>query len=325
MKLVVGKTLKIPCMQAGLCGYDDEGHKETVLLSNEALQYMAETAYGIPVVIWHKKVDSENIENVTVGRVADMHFVDNVWYAHFVVDDQEAVDKLQSGWGVSTSYAVEESGPGGTLNNVPYDREIKKAKYLHLAIVEHPRYEIAKNPVFYNSMEKENMLGKFWKSFKKEFSGEEAKQCAVMVNGIKRSLDELTSEMDKMENSIELVLEGNDEIEYKGQKITVSALVEKYNSMKKKNEVEDKEKEDKEKKENEEKEAKEKKENEEKEKAKKEADEKENARKAEEKKNFDELENAKNKGENQSKKDDSQFQSVREKVEAGRKAYGSSK
>jgi hypothetical protein len=269
-KLVIGKTIMIPCMRAGLCAY--ESPKETVLVTQEVLAACADTAHGIPVVIYHQEVNSENVEEVVVGRVADLHHdaESGNWDAHFVVDSQEAVDLLKKGWGVSTSYAVMEKASGGTLNAVPYDYEVAKLQYRHLAIVEHPRYEMAKNPVFYNSKEdgcgvvadvatmkdshpkateKSPMIGvikRLWKVAREEVKMNEGEELYAEVDGKEVKLSSITGDLDKM-HEVEAAekdakekkeqlnrkkLNGEDEIEYNGEKMTVNELVKRHGDMK---------------------------------------------------------------------------------------------
>lgn len=207
-KLLQAKTFIIPCMRAGLCEYDEE----RVLVTNETLAAMAKTSYGIPLILpehVEKEELEKNLEQYLAGRVADMHYDDktDLWMAHCVADTQEAVDLFEKGWGVSTSYQVDEKAPGGTLNAVPYNSEIKRGTYLHLAIVEHPRYEMAKDPVFYNSLtqveapgtiensepKKGALIMKFWKTKKEEVKMNDASEMAVEVDGVEVPMNELVA------------------------------------------------------------------------------------------------------------------------------------
>lgn len=151
-RLPFGKTIRMPCMRKGLCAYPDE----VILLGQDVLAKMATTAHGIPVVIEHPEVPitEESVKQIPiVGRVSAMDYVaaSDEWYVDFVVDTKEAIDLLKSDYGVSTAWYGELYGPGGTLNNVPYDKELMGATYEHLAIVSKPRYEMATNPIFLNS------------------------------------------------------------------------------------------------------------------------------------------------------------------------------
>lgn len=363
-KLVIGKTVKIPCMRPGLCRYDQEN--ETILLSAETLAEMSKTSHGIPVIIDHQDVDSGNVEQVTVGRVADMHLEDDgVWWAHFVVDTQDAVDRLQNGWGVSTGYGVLGKGPGGTLNNVPYDAEVTEAKYLHLAIVQRPRYEMAKGPVFYNSLQQggevativdkgnpqknsggSRMSFKLWRTKREEVKCNEAEDMMVEVDGKSKSLNDLLNEMHGMEMKRQAdedkskLMNGDDEVEYKGEKIKVNELVKRYQELKgvgceKPAENSEQPKEEQplqnadeakvEPKENAE-EPKEEKENaEEKETpAEEKKEEKQNSMPVESTEHFQTLENAHDQG-NMPTDPIGEFQTLKQRVDAGRAAYGSVK
>lgn len=214
-KLVNAKTFIIPCMRAGLCQYDDE----RVNVPNETLAKMKETAYGIPLIIDHLSQDEleANLERVIVGRVADMHYDEkaDLWMAHCVAETEDAIKKLESGWGVSTSYEVLSKGSGGTLNAVDYDATIEDGKYLHLAIVKNPRYEMAVNPTFYNSAELTQE-----KPSLSIVHENESKGVFSMFKLFKTKREEVK------ENSSDV------EIEVDGEKVSLNALVEAYKKNK---------------------------------------------------------------------------------------------
>lgn len=214
-KLVNAKTFIIPCMRAGLCQYDDE----RVNVPNETLEKMKETAYGIPLIIDHLSQDEleANLETVIVGRVADMHYDEkaDLWMAHCVAETEDAISKLESGWGVSTSYEVLSKGAGGTLNAVDYDATIEDGKYLHLAIVKNPRYEMAVNPTFYNSAELTQELPSLSIMTDNESKGEFS-----MFKLFRTKREEVK------ENSSDV------EIEVDGEKVSLNALVDAYKKNK---------------------------------------------------------------------------------------------
>jgi hypothetical protein len=218
-KLLQAKTFIIPAMRAGLCQYEEE----RVLVKNEALAALSKTCYGIPLIMpEHVEVEEleQNLDKYLVGRVADMHYDDakDVWLAHCVADTQEAVDLFEKGWGVSTSYVVESKGEGGTLNAVPYDAEVLTGKYLHLAIVEHPRYEMAKDPTFYNSADAPRQLTP-------EPAVDTIKN-SESISGDKLMKFFRTKREEVKENS-----EGV-EIEIDGEKVPLTNLVEAYKASK---------------------------------------------------------------------------------------------
>jgi hypothetical protein len=214
-KLVNAKTFMIPCMRAGLCQYEDE----RVHVPQESLERMAKTAYGIPLIIDHvEQAQLENqLEKIVCGRVADMHYDTDtdLWMAHCVVETEDAVQKLESGWGVSTSYEVLSKGAGGTLNAVEYDSTIEDGKYLHLAIVQHPRYEMAVNPTFYNSADLQSEKPSLTLNNESESKG-----VFSMFKLFRTKREEVK------ENSSDV------EIEVDGEKVSMNELVQAYKQAK---------------------------------------------------------------------------------------------
>lgn len=292
-KLVIGKVIKMPCMRRGLCAYPNE----TVLLTQETLQRLAPTIMGVPVVIEHPNeiITDENINRLqVVGRVADMHYYDqdDSWYAHFVVDDQKGIDLLEDGYGVSTAWFGEKYASGGTFNNVGYDRELLEGRYEHLAIVKNPRYEMAQNPIFMNSItdtlqndvnagivkneqnikpqnlnsiKDDSMIGKLFKKLtsREEIKPQDGEEIFVHVNGKDEKLSDVIAEIEmlrankknedeKEEKEKEKKQENGDDEEYDidGEKVSMSSLKKAWKASKKKNESEEEEKKEKETKEN---------------------------------------------------------------------------
>ena len=223
-KLLQAKTVKIPCMRAGLCQYKEE----RVLVPQETLVKLAQTAFGIPVIIDHQEDETlkealaqGRLHDLAVGRVADLHYdtEEDLWYAHMVIDTQEAIDLLAKGWGVSTSYEVIEDSEGGTLNAVQYDRTIVAGKYLHLAIVENPRYEMAIKPVFFNSVDEVPCLT--IKTAQDTIETMQPKKETGMFKLFK------TTKHEVKENSDEMM------VEVDGEQVAMNALIEAYKNAKK--------------------------------------------------------------------------------------------
>lgn len=222
--MTVGKIIRMPCMRKGIVQYP----KEKILVSQEALACLADSAKGIPVVMDHPKevLTEETIREIEVaGRVVSMDydFIDDLWYANFVVDHQMAVDYLKDGWGISTAWFGDKYTGGGTVNNVPYDRELLEGRYEHLAIVKSPRYEMARNPIFLNSALQSNdtkdkittdtitknepiqtnskkdggMISKLFKRLttREELKTNEGEEIIVDVDGSEMTLSALVSEL----------------------------------------------------------------------------------------------------------------------------------
>lgn len=283
--MAIGKSIRMPCMRRGLCAYP----KETILVSQEALIFLSNSARGIPVVIDHpvEIITDDNVKSMPiVGRVSNMEYdsISDLWYAEFIIDNQEGLELLQSGYGVSTAWFGDKYADGGTHNNCGYDRELIEGRYEHLAIVKTPRYEMAVNPIFLNSnalqtpendititnnethlnkksdQKGNSMIGKIFKKFVKreEITTNEGEDIFVNIDGEDKPISHLISELQqnkknedekKEEKEPEKKMANeSDEVDVDGEKITVNELVKRYKSAcsAKKNETEaEKEKEEK--------------------------------------------------------------------------------
>jgi len=250
-RLPFGKTIRMPCMRKGLCAYPDE----VILLGQDVLTQMSKTAHGIPVVIEHPGVpiDEESIESIGIhGRVSSMDYdaERDEWFANFVVDTKEAVELLQSGYGVSTAWYGEKYGHGGTMNNVPYDKELMGAVYEHLAIVQSPRYEMAMNPIFMNSKDNsckvesnmctiedkqsdpaggKQMKFSLWRNKRDEIKVNEGDEVMVNVGGEEKKLNELIEEYKKSKEEpakkASKVLTEEDMVDIDGVSMSVKELI----------------------------------------------------------------------------------------------------
>lgn len=93
----------------------------------------------------------ENADDARVGVVSNVWFNDkDGWYwCDGIIWDKTAQNLItDKGWSVSCSYDVKlADDTGGTENNIHYDIEFLDGVFIHLAIVDNPRYERA-NIVF---------------------------------------------------------------------------------------------------------------------------------------------------------------------------------
>jgi hypothetical protein len=338
-KMVIGKVIRMSCMRKGLCAYSNE----TILVGQEALSRLASTSLGIPVVIDHPQelITDETITNLEiVGRVSKMEYdqFSDTWLAEFVLDNQKGIDLLQSGWGVSTAWFGEKYASGGTLNNVPYDRELVEGRYEHLAIVKNPRYEMANDPIFLNSKTLQNdknnstiihnkniekkghdMIGRIFKKLtqKEELKTNEGEDFVIEVEGKDISIRDLLAQNKNLASQVEELKlnkkneddkkekEGEEDdkkenaddksVDIDGEEIKVSSLKEMYRSSKKKNAEDKKEVKD---------------------------EKKENSKEDEEtQKNFKMVKELHENGVTYNL--ETEFLSTREKVQLGKKRYGS--
>lgn len=290
-KMVIGKVIRMSCMRKGLCAYPTE----TILVGQDALARLASTSLGIPVVIDHPQelITDETITNLkVVGRVSGMEYdqYTDTWIAEFVLDNQEGIELLQSGWGVSTAWFGEKYASGGTLNNVPYDRELIEGRYEHLAIVKNPRYEMANDPIFLNSktLQKskeqstlevnknidkrgDNMIGRIFKKLtqKEELKTNEGEDFVIEVEGKEVSIRDLLAQNKNLVSQVEeLKLNKKNEedkkeeeedkkenedsktVDIDGEEVKMSSLKEMYRSSCKKKNEGEEEKKEEEKKQN---------------------------------------------------------------------------
>jgi len=251
--LTVGKVIKMPCMRKGLCAYPNE----TILVGQDALAQLAPTALGVPVVIEHpeQQITAENIGTLPVqGRVSGMEYdqANDLWIVEFVLDRQEGVDLLTNGWGVSTAWFGDEYRGGATLNNVSYDRELVAGRYEHLAIVQRPRYEMAKGAIFLNSQPLQSdtqpvmiegqdekptthtgvipMIGKIFKKIvsKNELKLNEGEEICIEIEGEEIPLSKIAEVLKAAKGPKKQKLSDEDEVEVEGEKMTVNELKSRY-------------------------------------------------------------------------------------------------
>lgn len=110
---------------------------------------------GVPVIINHKSLNDDNVNEERVGAVSNVWFDDkDGWYwCEGVIWDETAQNLItEQGWSVSCSYDVlKADDEGGSENNIAYDMEFLDGVFTHLALVNNPRYERAN--IVFNSRE----------------------------------------------------------------------------------------------------------------------------------------------------------------------------
>ena len=178
------KTYSCRFMAPGLTNYlGENGKPETWYLSREVMTSMQNSFIGCPVVAETKheagsvpedfdaRVKKGDYDGVITGVKTNAQ--DGWDYATFIVWDPEVQEQIeQDGFNVSCAFNTIESLPGGILNQVPYDAEVKKGEYIHMAIVGAPRQTGAR--IFLNNIDSKepgaimfNMNGKGYKLFPK--------------------------------------------------------------------------------------------------------------------------------------------------------------
>lgn len=245
----------------GVCAYADE----TILIGEEALKDMDKTFAGKPIYVNHQKVNLDSMKEDAVGYVVESFYLpeDGSHWAKIIIVDDKGLEAIRKGWKVSNAYLPDEFGIGGEWHNIPYKREIMKAHYTHLALVDNPRYEEAEvlPPEDFktykeskreqlkqleNSKNKKGEKRMNWKLFeRKEVTNSEeiANKMVELSNGSTVSIREMINAVEedlkekeaKCNETLESVVKVN------GEDMTVKELIKEYESKCNKcNEDEDK-------------------------------------------------------------------------------------
>lgn len=132
-----------------MAGYP--GQYGNVLVRKETLDKSLNTIIGTPVIINHTDVTVDNADDLRVGVISNAYYneKDGWYWCEGVIWDETAQNLItDKKWSVSCSCDfLEQDDEGGTENNIPYVREFTKLNFVHLALVDNPRYERA-NIVF---------------------------------------------------------------------------------------------------------------------------------------------------------------------------------
>ena len=237
----------------GVCAYADE----TILIGEETLKGMDKTFAGKPIYVNHQKVDLENLQQEADGYVAESFYLpeDGCHWAKIIIVSDKGHEAIRKGWKVSNAYVPDEFGIGGEWHNIPYNREVMKAHYTHLALVDNPRYEEAEvlTPEDFKMYKEEKQAqlkalennkepkgeGKtMFKLFKKtavtnsddlsnamvELSNGTAISIGEMVNSVEKDLKEKEEAKNKCNDLLEEAVKVN------GEEMTVKDLIKEYES-----------------------------------------------------------------------------------------------
>ena len=233
------KIVEIPLMTAGLCGYGDSGN---VYIKDSTMYEIMPKLLGISVIVTHQGQEA-------VGEVVEVFQNPNdtdQWIGKLSVRSEEAKRLLEAGWGVSTAYRIiKDTGVSGKWNNIDYTTEVQDVEWLHVAVVENPRYTIARDGVFINS--KDNIVYSQIVDKKEErktmFNLFKTKKEKINLNEDEKIYVKLDEEDIELKDLIEMVKEKEEEkktyaeddmvIELNGESLTVKELIEKYNACKK--------------------------------------------------------------------------------------------
>ena len=130
-------------IESGVAHYENFGD---VLITKETLNKFINTMVGCPVIIKHKDITDENADKERVGVVSDVWFNENDgwFYCSGIIWNKQAIDLVKNqGWNVSCTYDFESDKEAKTHNGKKIDMEFTDGNFLHLALVDNPRYERA--------------------------------------------------------------------------------------------------------------------------------------------------------------------------------------
>ena len=138
-----GRSFVSRFIEAGVAHYREFGD---VLITKETLDKFIHTMVGCPVIINHKDITEKNADKERVGVVCEVWFepLDGWYYCKGIIWDKQAIDLVKNqGWNVSCTYDFESDFIEKTHNGKKIDMEFTNGKFLHLALVNNPRYERA--------------------------------------------------------------------------------------------------------------------------------------------------------------------------------------
>ena len=152
-KLGKGRKFVSRFIEPGMVYYKEFGD---VLITKETLDKFIDTMVGCPVIINHKDITNDNVDDERVGVVSRVWYNsnDNFFYCEGIIWDKEAIDLVKKkGWNVSCSYDFQSDFESKTHNGKKIDCTFTDGNFLHLALVDNPRYERAN--IVVNSKEQE--------------------------------------------------------------------------------------------------------------------------------------------------------------------------
>ena len=138
-----GRKFVSKFIEPGVAHYEEFGD---VLITKETLDKFINTMVGAPVIIKHKDITDKNVDKERVGVISNVWFnqMDGWYYCDGIIWDKQAIDLVKNqGWNVSCTYDFESDKQPKTHNGKKIDMEFTDGEFLHLALVDNPRYERA--------------------------------------------------------------------------------------------------------------------------------------------------------------------------------------
>ena len=138
-----GRLFVSKFIEPGVAHYEQFGD---VLITKETLDKFIHSMVGCPVIIKHKDITDENVDKERVGVVSKVWYsdIDGWYWCEGIIWDKQAIDLIKNqGWSVSCTYDFESDKQPKTHNGKKIDMEFTGGEFLHLALVDNPRYERA--------------------------------------------------------------------------------------------------------------------------------------------------------------------------------------
>lgn len=156
-------------IETGIAHYQEFGD---VLITKETLNKFIHTMVGCPLIINHKDITDKNVDKERVGVISNVWYNehDGWFYCDGIIWDRKAIELVkQKGWSVSCTYNFKSDFQKKLHNGKQIDMEFTDGEFLHLALVDNPRYEranivINSNDSVCNWIEPENI--DYWFSTK---------------------------------------------------------------------------------------------------------------------------------------------------------------
>ena len=170
---------------------------------------------GVPVIINHKDLTDDNVDDERVGVVNSVWYdeKDGWYWCDGIIWNETAQNLItDKNWSVSCSYDVKTANDeGGSENNIKYDMEFLDGVFTHLALVNNPRYERA-NIVFNAKMSSAKGNTEMIENEKDENNGEKGKWVTIKGTHVfipdGKTVDEVIKEkFEKQAKSYDEVIE----------------------------------------------------------------------------------------------------------------------
>ena len=258
------KTASVKFLTPGLVSYRDVKGGGIELLRKETIDEALPTLSGIPLTIDHVQISEANRAELANGAIAEgsgrFNAEDGWYWCDTTVETEPAKSRLRCNQTPSIGYEVLEWGPGGVWQNMRYDREIKKIRFNHMAIVQKPRYGDSEFRL--NSISSSDPMKNPFTLIKQVVSkvagvdttteqvSKVSGDATVVIDGQEVRLNDLGQMwMDQTKAAVTATAGANDEFEIDGQRVKMNELADCYRASRKNaaDEEEKKKKEDEEK------------------------------------------------------------------------------